>query len=157
MGVGELSALNGVAGAYTEQVKMIHIVGTTPTNVQAKRLMIHHSLGPNPDHKVGKKNQEFLALADCYLYKVYEKISSHVRCAYAWLEDRATATIEVDVRYSAMKRYLPLTVETESDQRVHAQFPSGLYLRPNGFRPRSRRVLSPQNTHRSQLPHQQDT
>lgn len=53
MGVGELSALNGVAGAYTEQVKLIHIVGTTATHVQAKRLMIHHSLGPNPDHKVG--------------------------------------------------------------------------------------------------------
>ncbi|UPK92666.1 hypothetical protein LCI18_003601 [Fusarium solani-melongenae] len=51
MGVGELSALNGVAGAYTEQVKLIHIVGTTATHVQAKRLMIHHSLGPNPDHK----------------------------------------------------------------------------------------------------------
>lgn len=55
MGVGELSALNGVAGAYTEQVKLIHIVGTTATHVQAKRLMIHHSLGPNPDHKVSGK------------------------------------------------------------------------------------------------------
>jgi pyruvate decarboxylase len=53
MGVGELSALNGVAGAYTEQVKVIHIVGTTSTLAQSKRLMIHHNLGPNPDHKVG--------------------------------------------------------------------------------------------------------
>lgn len=52
MGVGELSALNGIAGAYTEQVKVIHVVGTTATEVQAKRLMIHHCLGPNPDHKV---------------------------------------------------------------------------------------------------------
>ncbi|KAJ4214946.1 Pyruvate decarboxylase 1 [Fusarium solani] len=78
MGVGELSALNGVAGAYTEQVKLIHIVGTTPTHVQAKRLMIHHSLGPNPDHKV------------------FEKISAHVRCAHAWLEDAATAGAEID-------------------------------------------------------------
>lgn len=34
MGVGELSALNGVAGAYTEQVKLIHIVGTTSTEVK---------------------------------------------------------------------------------------------------------------------------
>ena len=52
MGVGELSALNGISGAYTEQVKVIHVVGTTSTTVQAKRLMIHHNLGPNPDHKV---------------------------------------------------------------------------------------------------------
>ncbi|KAF2176147.1 pyruvate decarboxylase [Zopfia rhizophila CBS 207.26] len=78
MGVGELSALNGVAGAYTEQVKLIHVVWTTATHVQAKRLMIHHNLGPDPDHKV------------------FEKISTHVRCAYAWLEDKATAAAEVD-------------------------------------------------------------
>jgi pyruvate decarboxylase len=52
MGVGELSAINGIAGAYTEQVKIIHIVGTTSTETQSKRLMIHHMLGPNPDHKV---------------------------------------------------------------------------------------------------------
>jgi TPP-dependent 2-oxoacid decarboxylase len=53
MGVGELSALNGIGGAYTEEVKVIHIVGTTSTEAHAKRLMIHHNLGPNPDHKVG--------------------------------------------------------------------------------------------------------
>lgn len=52
MGVGELSAINGIAGAYTEEVKVVHIVGTTSTEVQAKRLMIHHNLGPSPDHKV---------------------------------------------------------------------------------------------------------
>ena len=53
MGVGELSALNGIAGAYTEHVKVIHIVGTTPTHAHEKHLMIHHSLGLNPDHRVG--------------------------------------------------------------------------------------------------------
>lgn len=52
MGVGELSALNGIAGAYTEQVKVIHIVGTTARAAQEKHLMIHHSLGHTPDHKV---------------------------------------------------------------------------------------------------------
>ncbi|EKG10330.1 Thiamine pyrophosphate enzyme TPP-binding protein [Macrophomina phaseolina MS6] len=54
MGVGELSAINGVAGAYTEQVKLIHIVGTTGTAVQKRNAMIHHCLGPNPDHRVRK-------------------------------------------------------------------------------------------------------
>lgn len=52
MGVGELSAINGVAGAYTENVKLIHIVGTTGTKAQKARAMIHHSLGPDPDHRV---------------------------------------------------------------------------------------------------------
>lgn len=54
MGVGELSAINGIAGAYTEQVKFIHIVGTTATATQKTRAMIHHSLGPNPDHRVSQ-------------------------------------------------------------------------------------------------------
>lgn len=51
MGVGELSAINGIAGSYTEQVKVIHIVGTTSRAMQEKHLMIHHCLGPNPDHR----------------------------------------------------------------------------------------------------------
>ncbi|KAK0640381.1 putative pyruvate decarboxylase C13A11.06 [Lasiodiplodia hormozganensis] len=78
MGVGELSALNGVAGAYTEQVKTINIVGTTSTAVQKNRTMIHHCLGPDPDHRV------------------YEKISSHVRAAHCWLDDIDEATFEID-------------------------------------------------------------
>lgn len=53
MGVGELSALNGIAGAFTEQVKVIHVVGTTSTTAQKNRAMIHHNLGSNPDHRVG--------------------------------------------------------------------------------------------------------
>lgn len=54
-GVGELSAINGIAGAYTEQVKVIHIVGTTAIAQQEKHMMIHHCLGPSPDHKVGRE------------------------------------------------------------------------------------------------------
>ncbi len=54
-GVGELSALNGIAGAYTEQVKVIHVVGTTAIGQQEKHQMIHHCLGPSPDHKVGQR------------------------------------------------------------------------------------------------------
>jgi len=31
-GVGELSALNGIAGAYAESLPVIHIVGNTATS-----------------------------------------------------------------------------------------------------------------------------
>ncbi|WPH01341.1 pyruvate decarboxylase [Acrodontium crateriforme] len=51
-GVGELSALNGVAGAMTEQVKVIHVVGQTSRVMQEKHMMIHHSIGNNPDHQI---------------------------------------------------------------------------------------------------------
>ncbi|KAJ3547224.1 hypothetical protein NM208_g1621 [Fusarium decemcellulare] len=88
MGVGELSALNGVAGAYTEQVKLIHIVGTTPTHVQAKRLMIHHSLGPNPDHKVFEKISSHRVIREClvlslpvYLFVPMDFVHTLIECS----------------------------------------------------------------------------
>lgn len=54
-GVGELSAINGIAGAYSESVKIIHIVGTTPSTARKNNLMVHHSLGEDPDHMVSQK------------------------------------------------------------------------------------------------------
>lgn len=44
-GVGELSAMNGLAGAFAEQVPIIHIVGYPP--LQRKHMIMHHQLGPN--------------------------------------------------------------------------------------------------------------
>jgi hypothetical protein len=49
---GELSALNGVAGAMSERVKMIHVVGQTTRAMQKNHMMIHHSIGDKPDHQV---------------------------------------------------------------------------------------------------------
>ncbi|MGL4739462.1 MAG: alpha-keto acid decarboxylase family protein [Sarcina sp.] len=44
-GVGELSAINGVAGSYTEDVPVLKIVGSPSANVQVNRALVHHSLG----------------------------------------------------------------------------------------------------------------
>jgi pyruvate decarboxylase len=54
-GVGELSALNGIAGSMTEQVRVIHVVGQTSRMMQEKKMMIHHSIGPEPDHQIFNK------------------------------------------------------------------------------------------------------
>ncbi|KAH7124323.1 thiamine diphosphate-binding protein [Dactylonectria macrodidyma] len=117
MGVGELSALNGIAGAFTEHVKLIHNVGTTATHVQAKRVMIHHNLGPNPDHKV------------------FEKTSTHVRCAYAWLEDQATAAAEVDrVIRECLLWSLPVYIFVPMDF-VHVPVAASLLRRPIQVKP----------------------
>ena len=51
-GVGELSCLNAIAGAMTEQVKVIHVVGQTSLKMQKHRMMIHHSIGFSPDHQM---------------------------------------------------------------------------------------------------------
>ena len=44
-GVGELSAINAIGGAYAEMAPVVHIVGTPATNLQNNRLVLHHSLG----------------------------------------------------------------------------------------------------------------
>jgi indolepyruvate decarboxylase len=44
-GVGELSAINGIAGAYAEHLPVFHLVGTPSTSLQSSRRPVHHSLG----------------------------------------------------------------------------------------------------------------
>jgi indolepyruvate decarboxylase len=44
-GVGELSALNGIAGSYAERVPVIHVVGAPSTATQRAAKPTHHSLG----------------------------------------------------------------------------------------------------------------
>ncbi|OCK84214.1 pyruvate decarboxylase-like protein [Lepidopterella palustris CBS 459.81] len=67
-GVGELSALNGIAGALSEHVKMIHVVGQTPKPMQESHMMIHHSIGDKPDHQVYNKTSKFLRVAEAELW-----------------------------------------------------------------------------------------
>lgn len=44
-GVGELSALNGIAGSYAEHVPVLHIVGAPCRGSQQKGECLHHTLG----------------------------------------------------------------------------------------------------------------
>ena len=44
-GVGELSAANGIGGAYAEYSPVLHIVGAPKDELQEQRLLLHHSLG----------------------------------------------------------------------------------------------------------------
>jgi indolepyruvate decarboxylase len=44
-GVGELSAINGVAGSYAEYIPIIKIVGMPSLSTQEEKTMVHHTLG----------------------------------------------------------------------------------------------------------------
>lgn len=92
-GVGELSALNGVAGAYAERIPLLHIIGSPPTIQAKKRLPIHHSFADG-DFGVYKRISEPVST-------VMEEISEtgqadtidHVlRCA---LQDRRPAYLSI--------------------------------------------------------------
>ncbi|KAK6422474.1 hypothetical protein LTR95_016665 [Oleoguttula sp. CCFEE 5521] len=77
-GVGELSALNAIAGSMTEQVKVIHVVGQTSRRMQENKMMIHHSIGFEPDHQM------------------FNKASTAFRVAAAELQSEKGAPEEID-------------------------------------------------------------
>jgi pyruvate decarboxylase len=62
-GVGELSALNGIAGSMSEHVKVVHVVGQTTRAMQKGNMMIHHSIGNKPNHQMYNKASEGLRFA----------------------------------------------------------------------------------------------
>lgn len=43
-GVGDLSAINGIAGAYAENVPLVHISGIPPLHAVQKGILVHHTL-----------------------------------------------------------------------------------------------------------------
>jgi len=57
-GVGELSAINGIAGSYAEFVPVVQIVGTPSLSIQTHKALVHHSLG----------NGDFTTFANMYNY-----------------------------------------------------------------------------------------
>ncbi|KAI4262991.1 MAG: hypothetical protein L6R42_001840 [Xanthoria sp. 1 TBL-2021] len=76
-GVGELSLLNAIAGAYSEFVPIVHIVGTPSTLSQKDGMLLHHTLG----------NGNF---------EVFSGMSKNISCAMAILNDPHEAATLID-------------------------------------------------------------
>ncbi|TID13912.1 pyruvate decarboxylase [Venturia nashicola] len=76
-GVGELSAINALAGAYSEYVPIVHIVGYPSTISQRNGALLHHTLG-NGD------------------FTVFQKMSAHISCAVSMLNDPYDAATLID-------------------------------------------------------------
>ena len=57
-GVGELSAINGIAGSYAEYLPVIHIVGAPSLSAQQRGDLIHHSLGDGDFGHFARMQQE---------------------------------------------------------------------------------------------------
>jgi pyruvate decarboxylase len=96
-GVGELSAVNAIAGAYTERAAVVHIVGTPMRDAQDGRKMIHHTLGDG----------NFRHFADMY---------QHITVAQANLNDPRTAARQVDaVLEQCVLQSRPVYIEVPVD------------------------------------------
>lgn len=104
-GVGELSALNSIGGAYAEKAPVVHIAGTPPTTAQKKGLNLHHSFGDGNFRRFAAVYKEFT-------------------CAQANLEDPTTAPELIDrTLRQCLQESRPVYIELPTDM-VKAQVSS---------------------------------
>jgi pyruvate decarboxylase len=93
-GVGELSALNGIAGSLAERVPVVHIVGTPRRALTAKwktedrgrgRVdgLIHHSLGRSRDLGVFTRVMDTLGVPNSSMGDIFDARGSHEDVARA--------------------------------------------------------------------------
>ncbi|RFU73121.1 pyruvate decarboxylase [Trichoderma arundinaceum] len=76
-GVGELSAINGIAGAFSEHIPVVHIVGCPSTISQRNGMLLHHTLG-NGD------------------FNVFANMSAQISCEVAKLTNPAEIATQID-------------------------------------------------------------
>ncbi|KAH0497434.1 hypothetical protein TgHK011_004735 [Trichoderma gracile] len=97
-GVGELSAINAIGGAFAEKSPVVHLVGTAPLAAQKAKACVHHTLG-NGD------------------YRAFPEMNKYVTVAQASLTDAETAPALVD---AALKACIL------NSQPVYIQLPTNL-------------------------------
>ncbi|KAH8108688.1 pyruvate decarboxylase [Phellopilus nigrolimitatus] len=110
-GVGELSAINGLAGAFSEHVPILHIVGVPSTMQLKTKPMLHHTLGDGR-------------------FDAYEKAAQQFTVAQAHLMSKETVAAEIDralVACVTSARPVYLTLPTDL---VYMSIPSGRLLAP---------------------------
>lgn len=101
-GVGELSAINSIACAYTERAALVHIVGTPSRISQESHLNIHHTLGDGE-------------------YRHFGQMASHVTVAQVNLLDPRTAPEQINgVLRQCLIHSRPVYIEVPVDM-VDAQ------------------------------------
>ena len=67
-GVGELSAINGIAGSFAEYLPVVNIVGWPATTTQKEGMIMHHTLGTGDFHvflSMFEKVSAAVAILDC--------------------------------------------------------------------------------------------
>ncbi|KAF4502327.1 Pyruvate decarboxylase [Fusarium agapanthi] len=96
-GVGELSAINGIAGAYSERAPVIHIVGAPSRTLQSARALVHHTF---LDGEYGR----------------FAEMHRHVTAAQTRLTDVQTAADKIDwIIEQAMIHQRPVYLQIPDD------------------------------------------
>lgn len=132
-GVGELSAINGIAGSYAEYLPVIHIVGAPATEAQLQGDCVHHSLGDGDfQHFIRMAAEVSAATAQLTAGNATAEID---RVIIAALQARRPGYLSLAVDVAA-KEVPPPTQPLNSDQ------PSSPAAR-RAFRDAAERLLAP--------------
>ncbi|GAO15898.1 uncharacterized protein UV8b_07786 [Ustilaginoidea virens] len=96
-GVGELSAINAIAGAYAEFAPVVHIVGIPARQLQETRTLMHHTLNDGE-------------------YQRFSRMAAEVTVAQTRLWDPTTSAQQVDdILATCLLRCRPVYVELPVD------------------------------------------
>jgi pyruvate decarboxylase len=118
-GVGELSAINGVAGAFSERIPLVHIVGCPSTISQRDGMLLHHTLG-NGDFNVFANMSSEISADVAKLNKPSE-IASQIDHALrqCWVKSRPVyimlPTDMVQVKVEGAKLQTPIDLSEPSN------------------------------------------
>ncbi|EPS29961.1 hypothetical protein PDE_04911 [Penicillium oxalicum 114-2] len=96
-GVGELSAANGIAGAYAERSAVVHIVGTPPRQLQSSRALMHHTFSDGD-------------------YRRFAAMATHITAAQMNVTDSMSAPDNIDwILQQALIHRRPVYLEIPDD------------------------------------------
>jgi TPP-dependent 2-oxoacid decarboxylase len=127
-GVGELSAINGIAGSFAECVPVLHVAGVPASEIQRRGLPVHHSL---LDGDSG------------HFHRAYQEVT----CADAEITaDNATAEIdrvlaEMDTQKRPGYLSLPADLVSAPVTRPHRLQPAHRAAAPTQFREHVEKLL----------------
>ncbi|KAJ3539988.1 hypothetical protein NM208_g5255 [Fusarium decemcellulare] len=112
LGVGELSAINGIAGAYAERAPVIHIVGSPSRNLQSSRALVHHTFIDGE-------------------YRRFAAMHAHVTAAQANISDAHQAPDQIDwIIEQVMVHQRPVYLQIPEDMADIKVSASNLHTRP---------------------------
>jgi indolepyruvate decarboxylase len=157
-GVGELSAINGVAGAYAEHLPVFHLVGTPSMSTQASRALMHHTLG-NGEYELFRRMSEPVVCASAVMtpvnvaYETERLIAEalyHRRPVYmAFPADLANQPILGDAQPIPAAGSNPTLLEgavdaimTALDEAASACILAGILVARTGQRPHLQKVIN---------------
>lgn len=115
-GVGELSLINAIAGAYSEFVPVVNIIGQPSTVSQANGMLVHHTLG-NGDFTVFARMAREVSCYSAHLtdpHQIATQIDSALRECY--IKSRPvyltlpTDVVQKKVEGSRLSNYIDLSL-----------------------------------------------